>query len=163
MWFGILLLSLRDRYCCLPFWIFASLYSSTRICSLSSTLAKLLESLTSPNISIGIGLSVQATITETVLVLCTVVFTTWSPRSISCNVISLLLWASIFLIKEDDEEEELAARIDQRWLNVKLKRMSWIAGLSIGISRRHWRKLFCFEERWRAPAQLPVLNLLASE
>jgi len=47
----------------------------------------------------------QATITETVLVLCTVVLTTWSPGSMSCNVTSLLPCLSIFFIK--DEEEEL--------------------------------------------------------
>lgn len=62
------------------------LYSLSRSCNLPSTLAKLLESFTSPNISMGIRLIVQTTITETELVLCTVVFTTWSFRSISCNV-----------------------------------------------------------------------------
>ena len=51
---------------------------------------RMIESLTSPNISIGIGLSVQATITNTVIVLCTVVLITWSPRSISYYVIDLL-------------------------------------------------------------------------
>src|SRR5215212_3218973 len=95
----------------------ASLYPLTSSCSLSSTLAKLLESFTSPNISIGIGLNVQAIITDTVLVLCTVVFTTWSPRAISCNVMSLLEHESIFFIK--DEEEELADKIDHKCLNVK--------------------------------------------
>ena len=49
----------------------------------------------------------------------------------SCNVMSLLLCVSIFFIKVEDEE--LADKIGHKCLNVKLKRISWIADLSIGF------------------------------
>ena len=94
--------------------------------------------------SIGIGDRVQTTITETVSDLCTVVLIIWSPRSISWKVMSLLLLVSIFF----NQEDELTKRMGHICLNEKLKWMSWMTGLSIGISQRHCRKVLSFEERW---------------
>jgi len=60
------------------FWILVVTYSFTSNCSLYSTLARLLDIFTSPNMSIGIGDRVQTTITETVSDLCTVDLIIWS-------------------------------------------------------------------------------------